>query len=89
VIVLLTDGGANIARDGRPGREQAERDALASASAARAAGLVGLVIDIARQPHAPAERVAMTLGARYLPLPYADTKTLSHAVQDARAVVAN
>jgi magnesium chelatase subunit D len=81
VIVLLTDGRANIARDGRPGRERAEMDALESAGAVRLARIATLVVDISPQPHAAAERLAARMGARYLPLPYADTKSLSSAVQ--------
>ena len=81
VVVLLTDGRGNIARDGKPGREQAERDALASARALRAAGLSALVVDISPQPHDSAKRLAAEMGARYLALPYADGKTLSRAVQ--------
>jgi magnesium chelatase subunit D len=80
-IVLLTDGRANIARDGTPGRERAESDALASARALRAARIATLVIDISPQSHASAERLASDMGARYLPLPYADARTLSRAVQ--------
>jgi magnesium chelatase subunit D len=80
-IVLLTDGRANIARDGKPGRERAEADALASARMLRTRGLATLLIDIAPRPHAAAERLATEMGARYLPLPYADARTISRAVQ--------
>jgi magnesium chelatase subunit D len=80
-IVLLTDGRANIARDGKPGRERAEADALASARMLRTGGLAALLIDIAPRPHAAAERLAAEMGARYLPLPHADARTISRAVQ--------
>jgi magnesium chelatase subunit D len=80
-IVVLTDGRANIARDGTPGRERAEFDALASARTLRAAGLAALVIDISTKLHASAERLACDMGARYLPLPYADANMLLRAVQ--------
>jgi magnesium chelatase subunit D len=80
-IVVFTDGRANIARDGKPGSERAEADALASARLLRTAGFAALVIDIAPRPHAAAARLASDMGARYLPLPYADAKTISRAVQ--------
>lgn len=83
VVVLLTDGRANVARDGRPGREQAEADAMAAAQRMRAAALAALVVDISPRPHASAEKLAQEMAARYLPLPYADAKTLSLAVQAA------
>jgi magnesium chelatase subunit D len=85
VVVVLTDGRGNIARDGKPGRDQAELDALASARTLRATGLSAMVVDISPQPHAAAKRLAAEMGAHYLPLPYADAKTLSRAVQAASA----
>jgi magnesium chelatase subunit D len=80
-IVLLTDGRANVARDGKAGREQAEVDALASARRLRAAGVAALVVDISPRPHRAAGRLADDMGARYLPLPNADARILSRAVQ--------
>jgi magnesium chelatase subunit D len=83
IVVLLTDGRANVARDGSPGREQAEADAVASARIMRAAGLTSLVVDTSSHPHASAQRLAAEMGARYLPLPYADARKLSSEVQAA------
>ncbi|MGE0038862.1 MAG: magnesium chelatase subunit D [Xanthobacteraceae bacterium] len=83
IVVLLTDGRANVARDGSPGREQAEADALASARMMRAAGFTALVIDTSSHPHPSAQRLAAEMGARYLPLPYADARKLSLEVQAA------
>ncbi len=80
-IVLLTDGRANISRDGNPGRERAEADALAAGRALRAAGYAILLIDTAQRPQALAQRFAAEMGARYLPLPYANATTLSTAVR--------
>jgi magnesium chelatase subunit D len=80
-IVLLTDGRANVALDGKAGREQAEMDALASARRLRAAGVAALVVDISPRPHRAAEQLAHDMGARYLPLPNADARVLSQAVQ--------
>jgi len=71
VLVVLTDGRANIARDGTPGREQAELDARASARRWRANGHMALVLDTGRRPSAFLEELAMAMGARYLPLPAA------------------
>jgi magnesium chelatase subunit D len=79
--VLLTDGRANVALDGKAGREQAEMDALASARRLRAAGVAALVVDISSRPHRAAEQLAHDMGARYLPLPNADARVLSQAVQ--------
>jgi magnesium chelatase subunit D len=80
-IVLLTDGRANVARDGGAGRERAEADALAAARSVRAARITGLLVDTAPRPQAAAEKFAAEMGARYLPLPYASAATLSTAVR--------
>jgi magnesium chelatase subunit D len=80
-IVLLTDGRANIARNGAPDRERAEADALESAHLLRAAGFATLVIDTSTRLNGAAERLANEIGARYLPLPFADARKISHAVQ--------
>ncbi len=85
VIVLLTDGRANIARDGTPGRTQAEEDALASARALRAASITTLLVDTSPRPQPTAARIAEEMRARYVPLPYADANLLSRAVKTATA----
>lgn len=85
VAVLLTDGQANVARDGTPGRAQAERDAIAAARRFRAAGRACLVIDTAARPQPAAQRLAEAMGARYLALPRADAAALGRAVRAGRA----
>ena len=85
IITLLTDGRANIARDGTPGRPQAEADALASAARIRAAGLTTLLIDISPRPNPSAQRLAEAMGARYFPLPQADAAKLSRIVRGSPA----
>jgi magnesium chelatase subunit D len=84
-VVLLTDGRANIARDGTPGRPQAEADALAAARRARAGGVRVLLVDTSPRPQPVAARLAQEMGALYLPLPHADAVTLSRAVRTAAA----
>ena len=85
VIVLLTDGRGNIARDGSPGRARATDDARMAARQLRAAGCAALWLDTSPQPQAAAQSLAHEMGATYLPLPYAGAQVLSQAV---RAVVA-
>ncbi len=83
VAVFLTDGKANVGRTGGPGRAQAEADALAAARLFRAAGAAALLLDIAPRPGDAAARLAVAMGARYIPLPYADAQALSRAVMAA------
>ncbi|CAL8977249.1 Magnesium-chelatase 60 kDa subunit [Rhodoplanes serenus] len=80
-VILLTDGSANIARDGSPGRPKAEEDALASARALRAAGITALLVDTAPHPRPLARKIAAEMDAMYLPLPYADAAAISGAVK--------
>lgn len=84
LLVLLTDGRANIARDGTPGRPGAEADALLAAAPIRAAGVPALLVDTAPRPHPYARQLAAAMGARYLALPAADAARLSGAVAAAR-----
>lgn len=84
-VVLLTDGRANVARDGSAGRAAAEQDALASARVLRAAGLSALLIDTSPRPHPQARTLAEAMGARYVPLPYANAAALSQATQSLAA----
>ena len=81
VIVLLTDGRANVARDGSGGRERAQADAMASATRLRLLEAAVLLIDTSPQPQREAAQLALALRARYLPLPYAGAAAMSHAVR--------
>jgi magnesium chelatase subunit D len=82
-VVVLTDGQANVARDGAGGRERAAGDAELAARLLRVSGLRILLIDTARRPQVMAQSLARTMLARYLPLPYADARTLLSAVKSA------
>jgi magnesium chelatase subunit D len=83
-LVFLTDGSANIAADGTPGRGQAREDALAAARAVAARRLDALVIDISPRARPDAERLAAEMGARYLPLPMADARALERVISAAQ-----
>ncbi|MFC7333549.1 magnesium chelatase subunit D [Rhodocista pekingensis] len=82
-VVMLTDGRANVARDGGKGRQKGEQDALAAAKQFRITGLTALVIDTSQRPDPAARQVAGEMGALYVPLPYADAAALSGVVRAA------
>lgn len=88
VIVMLTDGRANIARDGAPGRARAHDDALAAARLFRQTGLAALLLDTSPQPQDSAQALAQAMGAAYVALPHAGAHTLSQAVRLATPVAA-
>ncbi|MDN3276619.1 magnesium chelatase subunit D [Frankia sp. RB7] len=79
-VIVLTDGRANIARDGGQGRPRAEDDAMSAARQLRGAGIAVVLVDTSPRPGVSGEAIAKELGARYLPLPHADAVTLSKAV---------
>jgi magnesium chelatase subunit D len=83
IVIVLTDGRANVARDGTHGRARAEEDAIAAARAVCAAGVTTLLVDTSPQPQPLARRLATEMGASYLPLPHADAAALSRAVRAA------
>ncbi|HQT64863.1 MAG: hypothetical protein B7Z75_08325 [Acidocella sp. 20-57-95] len=80
-LVMLTDGGANIGRDGKAGRAAAAEDALAAAKLCRAAQISAVVVDTSPRRQAFVARLADAMGARYAPLPYADPARLTRIVE--------
>jgi magnesium chelatase subunit D len=83
-LVILTDGRANIAADGQPGRQQAKEDAEAAAKAIYARGIDALVVDISARPGPEGAALANALGGRFLALPRADAKMLQAAITAAQ-----
>ena len=81
IVVMLTDGKGNIARDGRPGRAQAATDALAAATEMRLRGFSTLLVDTSPQAQEAAKNLAKAMGAQYLALPYAGANSLNQAVR--------
>jgi magnesium chelatase subunit D len=79
-LVILTDGRANIAADGSPGRPQAKLDAEAAARAILARGIDALVVDISARPGPEGAELAAAMGGRFLALPRADARMIQAAV---------
>ncbi|MEG3165456.1 magnesium chelatase subunit D [Sphingomonas sp. PB2P19] len=80
-VVMLTDGRANIAADGRAVRSAATADATNAAKAIGLAGIAGAFVDISARPGPEGAALATAMGARYLPLPRADAATMHAAVR--------
>ncbi len=83
LVVMLTDGRANVTLAGQGGRTQAAAEALAAARRLRALGAQCLLVDTSVRPEPAAAALAVAMGARYLALPQADARALSGAVQAA------
>lgn len=80
MVVVLTDGRPNITRDGRGNRLRAESDAVSAARMMRSNSIASLMVDTAPQPRPLTERFAIEMGARYVPLPYANAGSLATVV---------
>ncbi len=81
LVVLLTDGKANVARDGSGGRERAQEDAIHSARQLAQAQVPVLLIDTSPKPQQEAANLAQAMRARYLPLPHAGSAQLAQTVR--------
>jgi len=83
VVVLLTDGRANVARDGSGGRERAQSEATQAARQLAALQVPLLFIDTSPKPQEAAAQLAGAMRARYIPLPQAGAAAVSLAVRAA------
>lgn len=84
ILVVLSDGKANVTLQGLGGRVQAQEEARHWAGVWQRTGHAGLWIDTAPQPEAQARQLADLLGARYLPMPQVQSQRLAQALQAAR-----
>jgi magnesium chelatase subunit D len=83
ILVMLSDGRANVSRSGAGGREAAHADALRAARLVRQAGLGALFVDTSPRPNPLAADLAAAMDAHYIPLPYASSQVLSRIVTEA------
>ncbi len=82
-VVVLTDGRANIALDGRADRAAAQIDADQMARLMRTQNIAALVIDMSNRPQEPLRALSAQLGAPYVAMPRADAERLTGAVSAA------
>jgi magnesium chelatase subunit D len=80
-LVMLCDGRANVSLQGSGGRSQALQETLSLAQAWRAQGLQSIWIDTSARPEPQAEQIANAMGARYVPLPQANSQRMAQVVQ--------
>ena len=80
-LVMLCDGRANVSLQGSGGRSQALQESLSLAQAWRAQGLQSIWIDTSARPDPQAEQISLAMGARYVPLPQANSQRMAQVVQ--------
>ena len=84
VLVILSDGGANVTKSGVGGRVKAFEESLKSAELFNSHTIKSIFIDIADNPAPQTRFLADKLGATYLPLPRASSKKILDAVTTIR-----
>jgi magnesium chelatase subunit D len=84
LVVVLTDARANVTREGKGGRPEAERQALGAARQMQSQNIKSVLLDTSPQPNPFARRLAAEMGGRYVPLPVAGAEAISTAVQRER-----
>lgn len=82
-IAVLTDGRANVPLPGKTGRAAANDDAQAMARHVRSLNIPSAMIDTSMRPHRDLRILCGVMNAKYIPLPRADAKGLSQAIETA------
>ena len=80
LIVLLTDGRGNIARDGAAVRSRAGDDALDAARQLGLQGLAAVFVDTSARPRSEGADLANAMSARYVSLPYVEAGAVRDVV---------
>jgi magnesium chelatase subunit D len=88
LLVVLSDGRANVTLQGLGGRAQAQADAQNWGQQWCSSGHRALWIDTSVQPDAQAKQLAATMGAHYLPMPQVQAQRMAYAMDKLRTVPA-
>jgi magnesium chelatase subunit D len=84
LLVVLSDGRANISLAGVGGREQAQADAVQWATQWRLTGHRSMWIDTSVKPDAQVQNMASTMGGHYLPMPQVQAHRMASAMDNLR-----
>ncbi|WP_019429133.1 magnesium chelatase subunit D [Limnohabitans sp. Rim47] len=84
ILVVLSDGRANVTLQGLGGRSQAQSDAQSWGQQWRASGHRALWIDTSMHPDAQAQQLAATMGASYLAMPQVQSQRMASAMERVR-----
>ena len=85
LLVMLSDGKANVTLNGLGGRTQAQADAMQWAKQWANHGFTSLWIDTSVQPTGHAQELANAMQGRYLAMPYVASQRLADAMQFAHS----
>ncbi|MFY8178459.1 MAG: magnesium chelatase subunit D [Limnohabitans sp.] len=88
ILVVLSDGRANVNLQGLGGRAQAQADAQQWAAQWRQTGHRALWIDTSLQPDAQVQNMANIMGGSYMPMPQVQAQHMASAMENLRRSVA-
>ncbi len=88
ILVMLSDGRANVTLQGLGGRAQAQADALQWSAQWRQTGHRSLWIDTSLQPDPQVQNLAHTMGGSYLPMPQVQAQRVAKAMDNLRQLAA-
>jgi len=88
ILVVLSDGRANVNLQGLGGRPQAQADALQWAAQWRQTGHRALWIDTSLQPDAQVQNMAQIMGGNYMPMPQVQAQSMAAAMDNLRRLSA-
>ena len=84
ILVVLSDGRANVTLQGLGGRAQAQADALQWVQQWRQTGHRSLWIDTSIQPDPQVQNLADAMGASYMPMPQVQAQRMANAMDNLR-----
>ena len=84
ILVVLSDGRANVSLQGLGGRVQAQADALLWVQQWRQTGHRSLWIDTSIQPDPQVQNLADAMGASYMPMPQVQAQRMANAMDNLR-----
>ena len=88
ILVVLSDGRANVNLQGLGGRPQAQADAQLWAAQWRQTGHRALWIDTSLQPDAQVQNMARIMGGSYMPMPQVQAQRVAAAMDNIRRLAA-
>ena len=88
ILVVLSDGRANVSLQGLGGRAQAQADALQWAAQWRQTGHRALWIDTSVQPDSQVQNLAHIMGGSYMPMPQVQAQRMATAMDNIRRLAA-
>jgi magnesium chelatase subunit D len=80
IIILLTDGRANVTRSGEGSRPRATEEAIEAARALATLNIQSLMIDVSPDPRPAARDLASAMAATYIALPRAGSAAIAAPV---------